>query len=89
MKIRDTVADLAQAMDLPQEAVSGALKITLTGRSRAVVEHHRGLRGYSEEVVEISAGTGAVRLLGRDLILLAMDAETVLVTGVISAVEYG
>ena len=88
MKLRDTVADLAQAMELPGESVSAGLKITLPGRNRAVVEHHRGLLGYSEELVAIGGAGGGVRLLGRDLTLRAMDAETVLVTGRLTAVEY-
>ncbi len=88
MKLRDTVADLAEAMELPGEALSVGLKITLTGRSRAVVEHHRGLLGYTQQSVELRGAGGGVRLLGRDLTLRAMDAETVLITGLLTAVEY-
>ena len=88
MKIRDTVADLAEAMDLPGETVFGGVKITLPGRSRAVVEHHKGLLDYSDQAVAVSAGGGIVRVLGRELTLRAMDSETVLITGRIQAVEY-
>lgn len=88
MKIRDTVADLADTLDLPPEAASGAVKVTVFGRRRAVVEHHRGLLGYTEELVEVNGGRDRVRILGAQLRLLAMDGETLLVTGQISAVEY-
>ncbi len=88
MKIRDTVADLAESLDLPQEALSDAVRITLSGRRRATVEHHRGLIGYSPESVEADTGRGAVRILGSGLTLRAMDRETLIVTGTISAVEY-
>ena len=89
MRIHDTVADLAEALDIPGEAVSDAVKITLIGRRRAVVEHHRGLLGYTGDCVEVSAGTDRVRFLGRELCLSAMDADALLITGVITAVENG
>jgi len=88
MRIRDSVADLAETLDLPGEAVSGAVKVTLTGRRRAVVEYHRGLLGYTSESVEVSAGAERVRILGGGLLLRAMDSRTLVVTGRISGVEY-
>lgn len=88
MKIKDTVADLADTLDLPPEAASGAVKVTVFGRRRAVVEHHRGLLGYTGEMVEVDGGRDRVRILGSDLRLRAMDGETLLVTGQVTAVEY-
>ena len=88
MKIRDTVADMADALELPAETVSGALRVTLIGRRRAVVEHHRGLLGYDAQSVEVNAAGGRIRILGAELALYAMDRDTLIVTGRISAVEY-
>ena len=83
------VADLAEELDLPQETISDAVRITLSGQRRAMVEHHRGLSGYTSECVEVGTDRGRVRILGTDLILRAMDRETLVVTGFLSAVEYG
>ena len=88
MKVRDTVADLAESLELPEEALSDALRVTIIGRRRAVVEHHRGLLGYDEQCVEVSAAAGRARILGADLTLHAMDRDTLIVTGRIAAVEY-
>lgn len=87
MKFRDSVADLAERMDLPPEA-AGAVRVTVQGRRRVVVEYHRGLLGYSEEAVEVSGGPVRVRILGSGLQLRAMDRETLIVSGRIAAVEY-
>ena len=89
MKLRDTVADLAAQLDLPEEAVSGKAKVTLIGRRQAVVEHHTGLLGYSTESVEVAVRHDRLRILGRELELRAMDPDALLITGTISAVEYG
>ena len=89
LKLRDTVADMAEALELPAETVPGAVKITLTGRRRALVEHHGGLLGYSGDCVEVGAGSGRVRIIGRELSLGAMDGDALLIRGTITAVEYG
>ncbi len=88
MAIRETVADMAAAMELPPEAVSGFARITLTARRQAVVEHHRGLVGYGEDHVDLAEGPGRVRILGAGLVLRAMDRETLIVSGRIDRVEY-
>lgn len=88
MKLRETVADLAEELELPGEVLSASCRVTLTARRRAVVEYHSGLRGYSGECVEVSDGPGRVRILGSELVLRAMDRETLIITGRISGVEY-
>ena len=88
MKYKDAVEDLAEALDVPGEAMTGAVRIVLTGRRRAMVEHHRGLLGHTAESVEVSAPPGRIRILGRDLELRAMDADALLITGTLTAVEY-
>ncbi len=88
MKGRETVLDLAESLGLPPEAAAGVLRLTLLGRRQAMVEHHRGLLSYSGEAVEVSGGRDRLRLLGRDLLLRAMDRETLLISGTITAVEY-
>ena len=55
MKLRETVADLAEELELPGEALGA--RVTLTARRRAVVEYHGGLRGYTAECVEEEAAT--------------------------------
>lgn len=88
MKFHEAVADMAEALDVPGEAVTGAVRIVLTGRRRAAVEHHRGLLGYCADCVEVSAPPGRVRILGNELELKAIDADTLLITGTLTAVEY-
>ena len=89
MKIRDTVADLSDAFFLPPETLSAAAKVTLYGRRQAVVEHHTGLLGDTADSVEVGLSHDRLRILGSALTLRAMDSETLLVTGQITAVEYG
>lgn len=88
MKLRDTVADMAQELGVPEEAVSSLCQLTLTARREAVVDHHGGLLGYGDDCVEVRDGPGVLRILGSGLVLRAMDRETLIVSGRISGVEY-
>lgn len=88
MKLRDTVADLADSLELPEEAVSDAMRVTLIGRAA-----RRG--GASPRTARIRRAERRgerrrrrVRILGAELTLHAMDRDTLIVTGRIAAVEY-
>lgn len=88
MKLHQTVADFAQSLPLPPEAVGTALRVTVSGRRQVMVEYHKGLLGYTRETVEVSSGTTRLKILGSELELRAMDRETLIITGRIAALEY-
>ena len=57
-------------------------------RSRALIEDHRGLAGYSRERIEVNGGRTRLVINGEALELTAMDREALLVTGCILSVEF-
>lgn len=77
----------AERLSLPEEAVASSVKLTLTGRDRATVENHRGLLGYTETEVTVACLGGSLRIRGSELLLRAMDADMLLVTGRIEGVD--
>ena len=78
---------VAQWLDLPQDGISGAPRITVSGGARVLIEGHKGLLEYSDERIA-AAGIGCrVLVKGDGLTLSAMDAATLAVTGKIWAVE--
>ena len=72
--------DVAERFDLPAETV-GIIKLTLTGRSRLLVENHRGILEYSRDRIEIGGGDTKVVITGDGLELRAMDKDALLITG--------
>ena len=78
---------LAERVDLPAEAVAGAARITLSGQQQVLIEHHKGLLAYSETEVEVNCGDLRCRIRGDGLLLRAMTAEMLLVTGTIFGVD--
>jgi len=82
-----TLRKLAQRLDLPQEGLSGAPKITVSGGARVLIEGHRGLLEYSDERIAAAGAGCRVLVKGSGLTLSAMDASAMAVSGEIWAVE--
>ena len=73
---------------LPAEAVSGALRVVLTGRSQALVEQHRGVIGYTQNEVTVRLENGFLRIGGQGLELAEYSPQDLCVTGRIDALEF-
>ena len=88
MKHLDTARDMAEGLGLTPELFSGGLRVTVWGRRQLMVEQHRGLLAYSAELIEVGGGKTRLRIVGSEMNLQAMDRETLVITGNITAVEY-
>ena len=83
------VIDLAaERLEIPAFGLHGLPRLTLTGDRQLLVEQHRGLTRYSAGEITIALQKGSVRLTGKNLRLVAMDKEAVLIAGEIRCVEY-
>lgn len=78
---------LADRLSLPADAL-GLTKLSLCGRSRLLVENHRGIIAYSDAVCEIDCGTVKLVVRGDGLTLKAMDGRDMLICGRIIALEF-
>lgn len=83
----DMAERLARRFELPEDAVSGAPRITLSGRTRVLVEGHRGLLEYAPDRIAAAGVNCRVLVKGEALTLEAMDRRALVVTGGIWAVE--
>ncbi len=79
---------VVEALDLPQETVSGRPKLTLQGRELILVENHKGIFECGESVVRLHTSCGILRVAGEGLTLLELSAERLYVTGLLCSVEY-
>ena len=79
---------LVRRLDIPEEALSGAPRITISGGGRVLVEGHRGLLEYSEERIAAAGAGCRIILKGEGLNLRAMSGRQMVVTGRLWAVEF-
>lgn len=86
--IKGLCGDLTERLELPAEAVSGAVRLTAVGDRRLLLEHHRGLLEYGSERIRVSTGRGSVLICGSDLSMTAMNGEELLITGRLQSLEW-
>ncbi len=72
---------LADRLELPEDALSGAGKLSVTAGRRALIENHRGILEYSRERIAVSFGKERLSLYGRELRIVAMNRRELLICG--------
>lgn len=76
-----------ERLDLPGQLAAGVAQMELVGNAEFCMVGHKGVLSYSTELVEISGGGIIVRLVGRDLQLMAMTEAELRLAGRIERVE--
>lgn len=83
-----TARRLMGRLDIPEEAFTGAARITVSGDSRVLIEGHRGLVEYAEDRIA-AAGKGCrIIIKGEGLAIETMSGQELVVTGRLWAVEF-
>ena len=77
----------AEKLELPGEAL-GALLITVIGKSRVLVENHRGIEQYSKEFIRLAARGGAESIYGSGIKLRILGKNKLALEGNIRSMEW-
>ena len=84
---RDKAELLADRLDIPADAL-GLTKLSLCGRSRLLIENHRGIITYNDNLIEIDCGSVKLAVRGDALRLGAMNGSDMFICGRIIALEF-
>ena len=87
-KIGALASDLAERLSLPEDALLGAAKLSVTAGRRALVENHRGILEYGPERIVVAVPRGRISLSGSGMQLLAMNGGELLIGGDVKNVEW-
>ena len=82
-------SDLSEKLQMPEEALLGAAKLTVTAGRRVLIENHRGILEYGTETITVRAGSGQIGIIGNGLRLLAMSGKELLIGGNVQSIEWG
>ena len=74
--------------DLPGEVLGDLPRITLTGGKRVVIENHKGLMDYGNQLILVAGGRVNIKITGTNLELRAMTQDALLITGEVFAAEF-
>ena len=84
----DVIDRAAKKLEIPTLGLAGAPRVSVTGRGQVLAELHQGIVAYNDACVEFQVKNGRVRVRGAGLRLEAMDQGALLISGLISAVEF-
>lgn len=79
---------LAELLEIPQDIVLDLARLTLVGNLELVCENHRGIIEYGPERVRLALSQGELTVSGRDLVLVSLALEEVVIKGQISKIEF-
>jgi len=78
----------AGVLDLPQDVILDLPRLTLIGTSRLHVENHRGVIGFSGELLQLRLTGGTLDITGSGLTIRAIMPEEVIVEGTITGIRF-
>jgi len=81
--MRTKISDMTE---LPYELVLNLPKITIIGDMQAVIENHKGIIEYENNVIRINSSIGMIKITGSSLVIKNIMAEEIIINGSIEAV---
>lgn len=83
--VRDKISD---TFDLPKEIILGVPNIKIIGNSDMMIENHRGILEYTDEILRMNSGLGVIKIQGRNLEIKEVSQEDIQIHGSIESVEF-
>ena len=84
----DVIDRAAKRLEIPTLGLADAPRVSDTGRGQVRAALPTGIVAYNDECVEFQVKNGRVRVRGSGLRLEAMDQGALLISGLVSAVEF-
>lgn len=72
---------LAQSAVLPQDALPGVPIVEICGENRVLIEGHKGVIEYGNQLIQVVMSYGRLKIIGCSLSLAHMSKEKLVVTG--------
>ncbi len=88
LRRKGNLHSLAGFLEIPQDIVLDLPRITMLGNKQLLVENHKGIIEYTPSLVRIKLTQGELFVHGENLSLGNLQAEQILVEGVVQEVKY-
>jgi sporulation protein YqfC len=88
LRRKGNLQSLAGLLDIPQDIVMDLPRITMLGNKQLLIENHKGIIEYTPSIVRIKLSQGELMIYGEALTLGNLQAEQILVEGVVQEVKY-
>jgi len=84
-KIKESITSF---LSLPKEIALDLPLLTATGRNEVTIENYKNLIEFTETKIRIRTRDGAMTIEGQNLKLRQITTENVLVSGLVSKIDY-
>lgn len=85
--MREGTRRALQEVGLPEEAVLGTVRVTMIGRTRVMVQNHRGILQLTQEMVRVRTREGILCIQGKGMTMREMTPECLDIQGEIASVS--
>ena len=87
-KTKQIQNQLAEAFEIPQDALLDMPRITMIGDAQFYLENHRGIIEYTSEKVRVSVLGGSLEITGANLVLKNIKQDEIAIQGMISQLTF-
>lgn len=84
---KDWFEKLINFFELPSDVLLDLPRLVMSGNEKLVIENHRGLLEYTNEIVRVDTTHGEICITGEDLNLVSIEQEEIWLEGRINRVE--
>lgn len=87
-KLKRVTSNIVGTLELPKDIVYGAVIVTVTGKSDAIIENYKGIIEYTGEKIRLQTKSCQVEIRGTHLIIEYYTNEEMKITGTIREIIY-
>lgn len=79
---------LVNKLDMPAEIIYDVPLIKIIGTGEIIVENHKGIVEYTNEMIRLSSSIGIIVIRGSGILINKIDESIIDIEGEILSVEY-
>ncbi len=87
-KLYKLITDAIYDFESPDELITGKAKIELISNTDIIIENHRGIIEYGDEIMRINCGEVIMKITGTNLCLKTLTINELSLSGIIASIEY-
>ena len=86
--LKELIQEAATGLDVPADFMTGSCRIEVIANNNLLIENHRGILEYGDELMRINCGDLIIKVTGYDLELKTLNLNELSITGNILSLEY-
>lgn len=82
------MSKIIDAIELPKDIVLGIPYMTMYGDLELIIENHRGIRCFNDELVEVFAKSNIISVKGRSMTVSEYTRDSIVIQGHIHQITF-